>query len=56
MLLLRPFLLDNLLRVGGRIGQSFLPFYSKHQIILPKSHSHQHCWYKMPILETATQE
>ena len=35
---LGPFLLDILLRVRGRIGQSFPPFYSKHQIILPKKH------------------
>ena len=35
---LRPFLLDKLLRVGGRIGQSFLLFHSKHQINLPKTH------------------
>ena len=27
LLSLRPFLLDNLLRVGGRIGQSFLSFH-----------------------------
>ena len=38
LLSLRPFLLDNLLRLGGRIGQSFLSFHSKHQIILPKNH------------------
>ena len=36
LLSLRPFLLDSLLQVGGRIGQSFLPFYSKHQTILQK--------------------
>ena len=38
LLSLRLFLLDNLLRVGGRIVLSFLPFHSKHQIILPKNH------------------
>ena len=29
---------DNLLRVGGRVAHSFLPFDSKHQIILAKKH------------------
>ena len=37
---LRPFVSDNLLQIsrGRWIGQSFLPFYSKHQIILSKYH------------------
>ena len=38
-MLLRPFLSDNLLRIGERIGQTFRPSYSKHQIILSKNHS-----------------
>ncbi|CAK1590645.1 unnamed protein product [Parnassius mnemosyne] len=37
---LTPFLdSDKLLRVGGRIHKSLLPFESKHQIILPKKHA-----------------
>ncbi|XP_062537731.1 uncharacterized protein LOC134206068 [Armigeres subalbatus] len=32
---LRPFYEDGLLRVGGRLYRSNLPFASKHQIILP---------------------
>ncbi|XP_062715518.1 uncharacterized protein LOC134291591 [Aedes albopictus] len=32
---LRPFYEDGLLRVGGRLTRSKLPFASKHQIILP---------------------
>ena len=31
-------LTDNLLRVGGRVAHSLLPFDSKHQIILAKKH------------------
>ena len=37
LLSLRPFLLDNLLRVGGQLDNHF--YHSKHQIILPKNHS-----------------
>lgn len=33
---LRPFYEDGLLRVGGRLSRSKLPFASKHQIILPE--------------------
>ena len=29
---------DNLIRAGGRIGQSYLPFWQKHQILLTKEH------------------
>lgn len=29
---------DGLLRVGGRLKNAKLPFGSKHQILLPKSH------------------
>lgn len=36
---LTPFLdSDNLLRVGGRIHKSLLPYNSRHQLILPKHH------------------
>lgn len=36
---LNPFVdKDNFLRVGGRIQKSFLPYESKHQLILPKKH------------------
>ena len=38
LLSLRPMLTDNLLRVGGRVAHSLLPFDSKHQIILAKKH------------------
>ena len=38
MLSLRPILTENLLRVGGRVTHSFLPFDSKHQTILAKKH------------------
>ena len=40
----------------GRIGQLFLPLYSKRQIILPKITRYEYFWYMMPMLETATQE
>ena len=35
---LNPIVVDNLIRVGGRIGQSHLPFEQKHQILLTKEH------------------
>ena len=38
LLLLNPIVVDNLIRVGGRIGQSHLPFEQKHQIPLTKEH------------------
>ena len=38
LLLLNPINVDNLIRVGGRIGQSYLPFARKHQILLTKEH------------------
>ena len=38
MLSLRPMLTDKLLRVGGRVAHSLLPFDSKYQIILAKKH------------------
>nr|CAI5848724.1 unnamed protein product [Callosobruchus analis] len=38
ILSLNPFLHDGLLRVGGRLKNSNIPFTSKHQIILPNSH------------------
>ncbi|XP_062713820.1 uncharacterized protein LOC134290657 [Aedes albopictus] len=34
---LKPFLDEDLLRVGGRLGQSQLPFGVKHQLILPSN-------------------
>ena len=38
LVLLNPIVVDNLIRVGGRIGQSHLPFEQKHQILLTKEH------------------
>ena len=38
LLPLNPIVVDNLSRVGGRIGQSHLPFEQKHQILLTKEH------------------
>ena len=38
LLPLNPIVVDNLIRVGGRIGQSYLPFEEKHQILLSKKH------------------
>ena len=38
LLPLNPIVVDNLIRVGGRIGQSYLPFKQKHQILLTKEH------------------
>ena len=38
LLPLNPIVVDNLIRVGGRIGQSHLPFEQKHQILLTKEH------------------
>ena len=38
LLSLRLMLTENLLRVGGRVAHSFLPFDSKHHIILAKIH------------------
>ena len=37
LLLLQLFLSGNLLKIRGRIGQSFLPFFPKHQIMLSKN-------------------
>lgn len=38
ILTLNPFIHNGIMRVGGRIQNSKLPFDSKHQIILPKGH------------------
>ena len=54
MLSLRPMLADNLLPVGGRVAPSFLPFDSKHQIILAKKH--HELLNRTFMLETAIQE
>lgn len=36
---LYPFLdQDNLIRIGGRLGESSLPFHQRHPIILPSKH------------------
>lgn len=35
---LRPILIDNLIRVGGRLNCSDLPLEQKHPIILPSKH------------------
>ena len=38
LLSLRPFISDGLIRVGGRIAKSHLPFKNKHQIVVAKDH------------------
>ena len=38
LLPLSPIVVDNLIRVGGRIGQLHLPFEPKHQILRTKEH------------------
>ena len=38
ILLLQPFIRNELLRIGGRLKHSFLPEESKNPIILPKDH------------------
>ena len=38
LLPLNPIIVDNLIRIGGRIGQLYLPFKQKHQILLPKEY------------------
>ena len=35
---LNSIVVDNLIRVGGRIGHSYLPFKQNHQILLTKEH------------------
>ena len=39
LLPLNSTIVDNLIRVGGRIGQLYLPFQQKHQILLTKEKS-----------------
>ena len=38
ILSLTPILVENLIRVGGRVQKADIPYYRKHQIILCKSH------------------
>ena len=38
LLPLKPIVVDNLIRVRARIGQSHLPFEQKHEILLTKEH------------------
>ena len=38
LLSLNPIVVDDLIRVGGRIGHLHLPFEQKHQILLTKEH------------------
>ena len=38
ILSLTPILVENLIRVGGRVQKRVIPYYRKHQIILCKSH------------------
>ena len=38
LLPLNPIVVDNLIRIGGRIGHSHLPFEQKYQILLKKEH------------------
>ena len=45
LLSLTPFLENNLLRVGGRIGGAPLPYDAKHPIILTKNHE----WSKLIV-------
>ena len=47
---------DNLLHVGGRVAHSFLPFDSKHQIILAKKHHLPEVLIKDIHVETAIPE
>lgn len=43
---LSPFLSDGLLRVGGRLRHSNLPYKVKHQLILPNNHPVVRCLIK----------
>ena len=36
LLLFRPIIKDNLIRIGGRLSKSHLPYETKHQILLNK--------------------
>ena len=36
LLSFRPIIKDNLIRIGGRLSKSHLPYKSKHQILLNK--------------------
>ena len=38
LLPLNPIVVDKLIRVEGRIGQSYLPLVQKRQILLAKEH------------------
>ena len=35
---LSPFVKDGLIRVGGRIGSAYIPYSSKHQVIISNNH------------------
>ena len=39
LLPLQPFMSDELIRVGGRLFNSYLPLPSKHQVIIDKTHA-----------------
>ena len=38
LLTLQPFMSDKLIRVGGRLSNSYLPLHNKHQVIINKNH------------------
>ena len=38
LLLWQKFMLDELIRVGGRLSNSYLPLHSKHRVIIDKTH------------------
>ena len=54
LLPLRPFLLDNLLRVGGELDNRFYHFIQNTKLFYQKITRHQHSWYKMPLSKTGT--
>ena len=35
---LSPFVKDGLFRVGGRIGSAYIPYSSKHQVVISNNH------------------
>ena len=39
LLPLQPFMSDELIRVAGRLFNSYLPLPSKHQVIIDKTHA-----------------
>ena len=38
LILLSPFVKDDLIRVGGRIGSAYIPYASKHQVIISNNY------------------